>query len=181
MDAIGNILVTGFSGEPKSGYDIFLSRHIGNGSLDPIFDGGGDGIVITDIGTFLDESHAIALQTNGKIVIGGSLRNDTTGDDFAVLRYLGISTPTAANVMLGGRIANSTGYAVSGVRLILSGGSLTEPRVARTNPAGYYRFLDVPVGDTYIVTPDTGRHTFSPTNLVINLLDEFMEANFTAN
>jgi uncharacterized delta-60 repeat protein len=51
------------------------------GSLDESF-GGGDGIVITDVGTSLDEAYAVAVQSDGKIVVAG--RNAW---DFAVLRY----------------------------------------------------------------------------------------------
>jgi uncharacterized delta-60 repeat protein len=179
LDAGGSILVTGFSGEPKLGVDVFLSRHNSNGSLDPTFDGGGDGVVITDIGTFLDESNAIAL-SNSKIVIVGKLRNSATDDDFAVLRYNG-NTPTVANVTLGGRIIKPNGSGVSGVRVILTGGSLTGPRVSLTSSFGYYNFYDLPAGQTYIVTPESTRYTFSPTNQVISLVDEFLQANFTAN
>ena len=51
------------------------------GSLDESF-GGGDGIVLTDVGTSLDEAYAVAVQSDGKIVVAG--RNAW---DFAVLRY----------------------------------------------------------------------------------------------
>lgn len=180
LDASGNILVTGSSDTSKSSFDIFLSRHTSNGTLDPVFDGGGDGIVTTNFGTYLDQSNAIALQPDGKIVIAGSLRDGATADDLVVARYVGTAPTTAANVTLGGRIINSGGVGVTGVRVILSGGSLPEPRVALANSFGFYTFYDVPAGHTYILTPE-GRYTFSPTSLVINLTDEFLEANFTAN
>lgn len=178
LDAGGAILVTGFTGGSKKGVDVFLSRHSGNGTLDPAFDGGGDGIVITDLGTSLDASNAIAL-SNSKIVIAGKLRNSATGDDFAVLRYIG-STPTAANVTLGGRITLPGGSGVSGVTVILTGGSLTQPLVTFTNASGYYNFYDLPLG-AYVVAPESTSYTFSPTNYFINLMDEFLEANFIAN
>lgn len=179
LDYMGNIYVTGFTGEPKLGVDIFVSRHTSTGALDPIFDGGGDGIVTTDLGTFLDQANAIALHTDGKIIIAGTLRNATTLDDFAVLRYVG-AVPTAANVTLGGRITNSSG-GVPGVLVVLAGGSLSQPRVAITSSFGYYNFYDVPVGHIYVVTPESNRYTFAPTNLVISLMDEYLQANFTAS
>lgn len=99
--------------------------------------------------------------------------------DFAVLRYKGIQ-PSAALVTLGGRIFSQTGGGVFGVDVILSGPSLPQPRAATTNTFGYYHFYEVPSGQTYIVTPQTGRYTFSPTSQAINLIDEFLDANFTA-
>lgn len=178
LDTIGNILVTGYT-EVSKASDVFISRHTSNGALDPIFDGGGDGIVITDIGTFLDESHAITMQTDGKIVLAGKLRNSSTADDLAVLRYIG-TVPTAANVTLGGRITNSVGSGVPGVWVILSGGALSQPQSTLTSSFGYYNFYDVPVGHTYVVTPDSNRYSFTPTNRVITLMDEFLGADFTA-
>jgi uncharacterized delta-60 repeat protein len=181
LDSNGNILVTGYFDASKSSYDVFLARHTSNGSLDPIFDGGGDGIVVTSLGTYLDQSNAIALQSDGKIVIGGSLRDGATGDDFAVLRYIGNLPPTAANVTLGGRITNSNGFPLSGVLVILSGSSPFEPRATMTSSFGYYNFYDVPVGQIYLIAPESNHYTFSPTNRTINLLDEFLDANFTGN
>lgn len=61
-----------------------LVRYNTDGSLDTSF--GGTGIVITQAGTTLSEIASIALQTDGKIVVGG--RERTLGvTQFAVARY----------------------------------------------------------------------------------------------
>ncbi|MFT3681558.1 MAG: GEVED domain-containing protein [Ferruginibacter sp.] len=73
IQADGKILVTG-----NAGNDIALARFNTDGSPDNSFDG--DGVVITDFGG-ADTARAIAVQSDGKIVIGGTavVRYNTNG------------------------------------------------------------------------------------------------------
>ncbi|HEY9369462.1 calcium-binding protein, partial [Streptomyces sp.] len=72
----GKIVVVG-----GAALDFALARYNADGSLDTAFNG--DGLVTTDISTFFDEAYAVALQSDGKIVVSGQ-----DGDNQAVLRYL---------------------------------------------------------------------------------------------
>jgi uncharacterized delta-60 repeat protein len=63
-----------------AGPDFGLARYNTDGSLDTVF-GGGDGIVLTDFGSF-DHANAVAIQGDGKIVAAG-----LTVGDFALARY----------------------------------------------------------------------------------------------
>jgi len=54
------------------------------GSLDEIF--GGDGKITTSIGNYHDIARAIAIQEDGKLVVGGYMSN-SPGFDFALVRY----------------------------------------------------------------------------------------------
>lgn len=63
--------------------DFLVMRFNPDGSLDNSFDG--DGIAITDLGS-ADSARAVAVQADGKILVGGSA-GDFTGKDFAVVRY----------------------------------------------------------------------------------------------
>lgn len=56
-----------------------------NGSFDSTF-GGGDGVVVTDIGSGADVAHSVAIQSDGKIVTAG-YSNNGSNDDFALVRY----------------------------------------------------------------------------------------------
>jgi uncharacterized delta-60 repeat protein len=60
--------------------DFALARYNPNGTLDTSFSG--DGRQITDLGSSLDQANAVALQTDGKIVVVGGNFND-----FALARY----------------------------------------------------------------------------------------------
>ncbi len=76
----GKIVVAGTA--LIGGNDFFaVARYNSDGTLDPSFDG--DGFVVTDVGAG-DEGKAIAIQTDGQIVVAG-----TSNDDIAVVRYNG--------------------------------------------------------------------------------------------
>ena len=78
----GKILVAGST--PVSGTSQFaINRYLSNGTLDTTFDG--DGIVNVDIGAGADIAQAIAVQSDGKILVSG-YGNNGSNDDFAVVR-----------------------------------------------------------------------------------------------
>lgn len=79
----GKIVVAGEASDGKS-YDIALARYNTNGSLDSSFGTGGK--VVTVIGSGWDSANAIALQSDGKIVVAGKSYNGTA-DTFALVRY----------------------------------------------------------------------------------------------
>ncbi len=69
--------------------DIAVARFTATGELDPDF-GGGDGKVITDMGTGLSNSGSdLAVDTSDRIVVAGTVRREDPPDfsDFAVVRY----------------------------------------------------------------------------------------------
>lgn len=68
----GRIVVAGGSAS------TVLARYIFDGKLDSTFDG--DGIVITEVGPLNDQAHALAIQPDGHIVVGGYYKS-ATGDD----------------------------------------------------------------------------------------------------
>jgi uncharacterized delta-60 repeat protein len=79
----GKILVAGFSSDGFS-TDFALARYNADGSLDTTFSS--DGKVTTAIGASYDYASAMAIQSNGKIVVAGSALINYT-DDFALARY----------------------------------------------------------------------------------------------
>jgi uncharacterized delta-60 repeat protein len=87
----GKIVAAGFAGAfPNSGgnYGNFgVARYNPDGSLDTTF--GTGGMVITAVGDFGGPGFALALQTDGKIVVGGraSTSDPDTAEDFALARY----------------------------------------------------------------------------------------------
>ena len=75
--AVGSVTIHG------SGFSIVMARYNPDGSLDPTF--GYNGQVLTDI-TYEDYAEAVAVQEDGKIVLAGSVFNDTM-TNLAVVRY----------------------------------------------------------------------------------------------
>ncbi|MCC6186817.1 MAG: T9SS type A sorting domain-containing protein [Chitinophagaceae bacterium] len=79
----GKIVVVGHNAKSAK-YDIFVLRFNTNGSLDSSFDG--DGIVITRVGSFVNNANAVSIQPDGKIVVAGFSKSGKYGD-FTILRY----------------------------------------------------------------------------------------------
>lgn len=88
-----------------------------------------------------------------------------------------ITGPTASTVSLSGRVMTATGRGIRNVRMILTddrGNSRTAISIA----FGYYRFDDVAVGATYILTANGKRVAFSEPTRVLTVTEEMTEINF---
>lgn len=81
----GKIVVAGAGPRPSTRYDFILARYNTDGSLDSSF--GSGGVVTTDFFRGDDIARAIAIQSDGKIVIAGEGSVFGTGLDFAVVRF----------------------------------------------------------------------------------------------
>jgi uncharacterized delta-60 repeat protein len=79
----GKIVVAGYCFS-NSKYDFCLARFLPSGGLDTTFNG--DGKVVTSITSQDNRAYAIAIQTDGKIVVVGSC-GDGSSRDFCVARY----------------------------------------------------------------------------------------------
>ena len=80
----GKIVVAGSSNNGLN-FDFAVVRYNANGSLDPTF--GKEGIAITFIRNGDDQATSVAMQTDGKIIAGGS-SNNGSNFDIALVRYL---------------------------------------------------------------------------------------------
>ncbi len=87
VQADGKILVSGYT-NANTANDFVTVRYNVDGSIDSFF--GSAGRTITNLGTN-DRASSIALQADGKIVVGGSF--DDGSSDFAVVRYNANGTP----------------------------------------------------------------------------------------
>jgi uncharacterized delta-60 repeat protein len=87
IQADGKIVVAGSRYNETSGSSssIAVVRYNSNGSLDTSFNG--TGIVITSVGSSRDYAEAVAIQTDGKIVVAGTSLNASNNLDFAIVRY----------------------------------------------------------------------------------------------
>src|SRR5436190_6456449 len=134
-----------------------------DGDLDPAF--GVGGVVMTDFNNSTDIANAVALQTDGKLVVAGTtyMNNDFSDEDFAIARY---NTDGSLDASFGnnGRVTTDfPGLAavISAVvvqadgKIVVAGGAFPlftfagDFKVARYNPDGS---LDTSFGDGGIVT-----------------------------
>ncbi|MBA3631773.1 MAG: carboxypeptidase regulatory-like domain-containing protein [Acidobacteria bacterium] len=107
---------------------------------------------------------------------------DFSGGSGAQDRSLRVSqlAPTAATAMVSGRIRDVNGKSVSRVTITLTNLSNGEAFTTRTNLFGRYTFEDMPTGQNYLISASSKRHVFSLNEVVINLLEDLTDANFTA-
>ncbi len=117
--------------------------------------------------TFLDET-GNANQTRATLTIGG----------LCVLRTPNCSVTTAASVTVAGRVITPNGRGLSRalVSMTDANGNVT---YTYTNPFGYYRFLDVPAGETYTFEVHSKRYAFRPQTILV--LEDMTDLNFYAD
>jgi uncharacterized delta-60 repeat protein len=97
------------------GYDFALARYNPGGNLD--LDFGNSGVVTTNIGQN-DFASAVALQSDGKIVLAGSVTDEMVREGFALVRY----TPTGTldlNFGHNGIVTTFIGVNAAGYALVL--------------------------------------------------------------
>jgi CSLREA domain-containing protein len=88
--------------------------------------------------------------------------------------------PTAAGVVVGGRVTNAYGRGIGNVRITLTGVDPSDVKVAYTSSFGYYQFEDVPAGQTYVLTAIAKRYSFSDPVRLINVADPIQGEDFVA-
>lgn len=128
------------------------ARYLSDGSPDTSFSN--DGFLDIDIPGSLDGATAATLDQQGKLVIGGrssfgSIVNAPWNTPlFSAARLV---TQPSQNVGFTGRVTDSGGKPVPNAFLALTGDSgIIGYR--RTNPFGYFRFVNVPSNQTYTLS-----------------------------
>ena len=139
---------------------------------------GTGGIVTTDFGGGNDTAYAVAIQPDGKLIVGGQVFGGNGSP--AIVRYAAFD-PTAASSSISGRVTTASGQGIRNVTVQIYGGNLPAVRSVRTNTFGYYRFDELAVGQTYVLTVAAKRFTFPNPTRVINLADELSNEDFVSD
>jgi hypothetical protein len=120
---------------------------------------------------------------------GGVLVDRTTGVNFAAKLVCGsvnslspfviahTAAPTAANGEVSGQIVDSSGKAVAGTVVRMSG---TQTRFTVTDAQGSYQFAAVEANGFYTVTPGRANFVFSPAQRSFSQIGARTDATFTA-
>ncbi len=88
---------------------------------------------------------------------------------------------TAANLSISGRVMTAAGSGIRNTKVVITGSSLPAPRVVTTGSFGYYTLGGLRAGETYVITVNSKRYTFSAPSRVISLIDNVADADFTAD
>lgn len=86
--------------------------------------------------------------------------------------------PTAAAANIGGRIITEKGRGISRVQVTLTDSS-GNTRMTFSNAFGFYRFNEVSVGETYVLTVKAKQYNFSQPSQVLNINEDTFNINFT--
>ena len=122
----------------------------------------------------------VAVQQPGAVINATTHTASKTGvSSFSDWAVGAPPPPTAGAAAIGGHVMQANGRGISGaiVTLVNPNGS---SQTTRTNPFGYYRFADIPVGETYTLTARAKGQTFSRSAQSVNLQDDAENVNFTA-
>lgn len=88
-------------------------------------------------------------------------------------------TPTAASVTVSGRVLTTSGRGIRNVIIFMTDGQGTI-RTATSSSFGYFRFIDVAAGNTYIFTAKGKRFQFTQPTQVLSVSDDVTDLNFVA-
>jgi len=86
--------------------------------------------------------------------------------------------PTAANVSVSGRVVTANGSGIRNAIVTLTGTDGVV-RTARTTSFGYYRLIEIPAGQTYVLNASAKRYSFEPRTLVVT--DELTDVDLVAS
>jgi len=104
-----------------------------------------------------------------------SIAVNNNGSSVVIPYRLQISAPTAASVLIAGRVtAHGRGLANATVYLTNQNG---ETLTRRTSSFCYYRFDDIPTGQTVILTVVSKRYQFAPR--IVNVIEELNNLDFS--
>ena len=108
----GKVVTTGTCDMGVSGTDVCLARYNTNGSLDGTFDTDGRVTTAWGAGAAGDSSYALALQSDGRIVVAGSCGMGATGWDVCLARY-NVNGSLDPTFDIDGRVTTATGAAAA--------------------------------------------------------------------
>jgi uncharacterized delta-60 repeat protein len=100
VDSQDPVIVAGYSNSGSDG-DVAVVRYTPAGVLDTSFGTGGK--VTTPVGSDEHYGYAVAVDSDGRVIVAGWSENGSDGD-FAVARYLAASVPSAPSGWLGCRV-----------------------------------------------------------------------------
>ncbi len=90
-------------------------------------------------------------------------------------------TSTAANASISGRVMTADGQGIRNAKVVVTSNSLSEPLVVSTGTFGYFSIDGLRTGETYVVTVNSQRYTFSTPSRVVSLVDNITDADFVAD
>ncbi len=89
------------------------------------------------------------------------------------------AAPTAATATVSGRLRDINGKPAARVAVTIANVATGEVLSTRTDLFGRYSFTELPTGEDYLLRVFSRRHAFGVNEILINLLEDLTNANFT--
>lgn len=148
--------------------------------------------IVASGGTFTLEK-AVTAGGGVKKDVAPINENGTTGQAIAGVRSTGGNfslsagfwtpetlAPTAASAVVGGRILTASGAGARNVQITITFPT-GEIRTAASGTFGYYRFAEIPVGGTYIISVAAKKFAFSQPSQIRQVQDDLQDVDFIAH
>jgi len=123
---------------------------------------------------------SLSLQTDNRLIIAGGFSSVNNLSRNHIARLHSQMAPTAASVTVSGRVMTAHGKGIRNVlvRFVDDAGQI---RTVLTSTFGYYKFADIPAGQTYTISVSAKKYTFAQPTQVLNLTGETSDVNFVAD
>jgi Carboxypeptidase regulatory-like domain len=117
--------------------------------------------------------------TTGQTIAGNALRNSPFAVTSGFWNFTA-TAPTAANVGIGGQVKTANGNGIRNVIVMLTNPNGTI-RSTQTGTFGYFKFENVEVGGTYVISVSAKRYGFTQPTIVRSVQEEISDLEFIAN
>ncbi|MGH9948315.1 MAG: carboxypeptidase regulatory-like domain-containing protein [Pyrinomonadaceae bacterium] len=164
IQADGKIVAVGF-GNNGIDTDYAVTRVNTDGTFDSAFGNGGR--LLTMVGQSFDAANAVALQSNGRIVVAGRTASNVA--NIGIVRYV------ASAASISGRVLTPAGRGLGKARVNLIDAQGVS-RAATTSTFGYYKFENIAVGQTYSINVSSKIYEFMPLQIAVN--DSLADVDF---
>jgi subtilisin-like proprotein convertase family protein len=121
---------------------------------------------------------SLYVRDDGGIGYGGSISGGWT---LHITTTVGAGCSHEATASISGHVLTANGVGIRNAKVVITGNSLPSPIVVTTGSFGYFAFEGLATGETYVVTVNSRRYTFSAPSRVITLVDDVVDADFVAD
>ena len=148
--------------------------------------------IVASGGQFILEKSVTAGGGNAKQNLSLS-ENGTSGQTAAGVKSAGGSftlysgfwtpgdfAPTAASAVVGGRVLTSYGAGIRSVQITITFPS-GEIRSTVSTTLGYYRFAEIPVGGTYVISVAAKKYSFAESSQIRQISGDLQDVDFVAD
>ncbi|MEJ7701866.1 MAG: carboxypeptidase-like regulatory domain-containing protein [Pyrinomonadaceae bacterium] len=97
------------------------------------------------------------------------------------LKFINLAVTTAATATISGRVKDINGKSAARVSVTITNVSSGEVLLTRTDLLGRYAFTDLATGEDYLLRVFSGRRSFKFNEIVINLVEDLTDADFTTS